>query len=140
MLPEVGRGFATFNREPAGPTSSAAPRPSLPSSPLVQPGPKSTASRSSSETSAERAAGVPATLVAQGRARRRHAAVPAQRRAGATNINDPSYDHALTRELVQLAMRKFPQVTILFNDPLLVRDGLTRRFAGHDNHLHLRFT
>jgi hypothetical protein len=31
-------------------------------------------------------------------------------------------------------------VTVLFNDPLLVGDGLTRRFAGHDNHLHLRFT
>jgi peptidoglycan hydrolase-like protein with peptidoglycan-binding domain len=59
---------------------------------------------------------------------------------GATNINEPSYDHALTRELVLLTRRTFPQVTILFNDPLLVRDDLTRRFAGHDNHLHVRFT
>jgi murein endopeptidase len=58
---------------------------------------------------------------------------------GATNINDPSYDHALTRELVVLARRKFPDVAILFNDRLLVRDALTRAFAGHDNHLHLRF-
>ena len=59
--------------------------------------------------------------------------------AGATNITDPSYDHALTRELVLLTRLKFPQVTILFNDPLLVQDGLTRRFPKHDNHLHVRF-
>ena len=38
-----------------------------------------------------------------------------------------------------LIREKFPQVTILFNDPLLVGDGLTRPFAGHDNHLHVRF-
>jgi len=58
---------------------------------------------------------------------------------GATNINEASYDHALTRELVLLIREKFPQVRILFNDPLLIRDELTRRFAGHDNHLHVRF-
>jgi peptidoglycan hydrolase-like protein with peptidoglycan-binding domain len=58
---------------------------------------------------------------------------------GATNISDPSYDHALTRELVVLVREKFPQVTILFNDPLLVADGLTKKFPQHDNHLHLRF-
>jgi hypothetical protein len=45
----------------------------------------------------------------------------------------------LTRELVLLVREKFPQVTILFNDPLLVADGLTRRFPQHDNHLHIRF-
>jgi peptidoglycan hydrolase-like protein with peptidoglycan-binding domain len=58
---------------------------------------------------------------------------------GATNIHDPSYDHALTRELVVLARRKFPDLEVLFNDELLVRDGLTRSLTGHDNHLHLRF-
>jgi peptidoglycan hydrolase-like protein with peptidoglycan-binding domain len=58
---------------------------------------------------------------------------------GATNIDDPSYDHALTRALVLLIREKFPPVTILFNDPLLIGDGLTKRFAGHDNHLHVRF-
>jgi len=58
---------------------------------------------------------------------------------GATNISDPSYDHALTRELVVLIRRLFPSVAILFNDALLIGDGLTRQFAGHDNHLHVRF-
>jgi peptidoglycan hydrolase-like protein with peptidoglycan-binding domain len=59
---------------------------------------------------------------------------------GATNINDPSYDHSLTRELVVLARQTFRDLTILFNDKLLVRDGLTKPFAGHDNHLHVRFS
>jgi peptidoglycan hydrolase-like protein with peptidoglycan-binding domain len=59
--------------------------------------------------------------------------------AGATNINDPSYDHALTRELVVLARAKFSDLAILFNDKILVTDGLTKPFAGHDNHLHFRF-
>ncbi|MEP6915367.1 MAG: peptidoglycan-binding protein [Acidobacteriota bacterium] len=59
---------------------------------------------------------------------------------GATNINDPSYDHALTRGLVLQVRQMFADVTILFNDPVLVRDGLTKPFAGHDNHLHLRFS
>lgn len=44
-----------------------------------------------------------------------------------------------TRELVILLRRRFPDLTILFNDLILVGDGLTKRAAGHDNHLHLRF-
>ena len=28
---------------------------------------------------------------------------------------------------------------IYFNDPVLIREGLTRRFTGHDDHLHVRF-
>ena len=59
---------------------------------------------------------------------------------GATNINDVSYDHALTRGLVLQIRQTFPDVLILFNDSVLVRDGLTKRFAGHDNHLHVRFS
>ena len=38
-----------------------------------------------------------------------------------------------------LIRHEFPQVTVLFNDPLLIVDGLTKRFEGHDNHLHVRF-
>jgi peptidoglycan hydrolase-like protein with peptidoglycan-binding domain len=58
---------------------------------------------------------------------------------GGTHINDPSYDHSLTRELVTLIKGQFPQARILFNDPLLVKDGLTKKFAEHDNHLHVHF-
>ncbi len=59
--------------------------------------------------------------------------------AGATHIDDPSYDHALTRELVVLIKSRFPATTILFNDARLVADRLTTRFPQHDNHLHVRF-
>jgi peptidoglycan hydrolase-like protein with peptidoglycan-binding domain len=56
-----------------------------------------------------------------------------------TNINAANYSHALTRELVVFIRKEFPNITIFFNDPRLLREGLTKRAAGHDNHLHLRF-
>ena len=28
---------------------------------------------------------------------------------------------------------------IYFNDPVLIREGLTPQFRGHDDHLHVRF-
>jgi hypothetical protein len=28
---------------------------------------------------------------------------------------------------------------IYFNDPVLIKEGLTRWFAGHDDHVHVRF-
>ena len=28
---------------------------------------------------------------------------------------------------------------IYFNDPVLIKEGLTHRFTGHDDHLHVRF-
>jgi hypothetical protein len=28
---------------------------------------------------------------------------------------------------------------IYFNDPVLIREGLTRWFSGHDDHLHVRY-
>lgn len=51
-------------------------------------------------------------------------------------INEAHYDAALTRELVLLIRRKFPNSVILFNDPALIADGLTRFRKMHDNHLH----
>ena len=45
----------------------------------------------------------------------------------------------ITRELVVSIGENFPNVTVLFNDKVLVRDGLTKSFTGHDNHLHVRF-
>jgi hypothetical protein len=58
---------------------------------------------------------------------------------GRTDIGDPSYDHALTRQLVLLIRRLFPDAKIFFNDPILVEAGLTQFMPGHHNHLHLRF-
>lgn len=50
----------------------------------------------------------------------------------------PSYDRAATRRLVQEIKRANPNIQILFNDPVLVREGLVRAYPNHDNHLHLQ--
>lgn len=55
-----------------------------------------------------------------------------------TNINDPSYDRGRTRQWVKLVKKLNPQAVVLFNDPELIREGLTRYYKGHHNHLHLR--
>lgn len=57
----------------------------------------------------------------------------------AVQWNSPLYSRELTRELVQLIRATNPGATIFFNDPRLIAEGLTRRMAGHDNHLHVRF-
>jgi peptidoglycan hydrolase-like protein with peptidoglycan-binding domain len=140
VLPEIGRGFATFNREPGG-----ADQVGLASTILAI----QTVGAAWAETHAF-------PIFVGDISRKGGGAFPPHSshkdgrdvdlrpfrhngQAGATNINDPSYDHALTRTLVLLIRQRFPQVTILFNDPLLVGDGMTRPFAGHDNHLHVRF-
>ena len=54
-------------------------------------------------------------------------------------FDDPRYSRELTRELVQVIRRLNPGVTIFFNDPRLVSEGLTRKLVRHDDHLHVRF-
>ncbi len=64
----------------------------------------------------------------------------AQCRAG-TNYRTSVYDRSATRALI-LAIRTFAPghvKLIYFNDPVLIREGLTRRLAGHDDHIHVRF-
>jgi peptidoglycan hydrolase-like protein with peptidoglycan-binding domain len=141
VLPAAGRGFATFNREPGGADQFGLASTIL----AIQ-----TLGAEWAETHvfpifvgdiSRKGGGVfpPHSAHKDGRdvdlRPFRHRGEP-----GATNINDPSYDHALTRELVVLIRRLFPGVVVLFNDALLIGDGLTRQFAGHDNHLHVRFT
>ena len=140
VLPESGRGFATFNREPGG-----ADQVGLASTILAI-----------QMIGAAWAATHAFPLFVGDISRRGGGSFPPhsahkdgrdvdlrpfrhQGEPGPTNISEVSYDHALTRELVVLIRQRFADVTILFNDPLLVADGLTRRFAGHDNHLHVRF-
>ncbi len=140
VLPESGRGFATFNREPDGRDQVGLASTIL----AIQTIGAAWADRHDFPIFvgdiSRRGGGSFPPHSAHKNGREvdvrpfRHNGQP-----GATNINDPSYDHALTRELVLVVREKFPQVTILFNDPLLVGDGLTKRFAGHDNHLHVRF-
>ena len=50
----------------------------------------------------------------------------------------PAYDRDATRRLVQELKRANPNIDVLFNDPVLVAEGLVRAFPNHDNHLHLQ--
>lgn len=52
-----------------------------------------------------------------------------------------SYDRAATRDLVRAIRAAAPGHVrlIYFNDPVLIREGLTRWYAGHDDHLHVRY-
>ena len=64
----------------------------------------------------------------------------AQCRLG-TNYRQAVYDRTATRALIRTIRALAPGHVklIYFNDPVLIREGLTRRFAGHDDHLHVRF-
>ena len=52
-----------------------------------------------------------------------------------------TYDRAATRVMIQ----EFRALTpghiklIYFNDPVLIREGLTTWYSGHDDHIHVRF-
>ena len=58
-----------------------------------------------------------------------------------TNWRLASYDRAATRTLIKAIRAAAPGHVklIYFNDPVLIREGLTRWFAGHDDHLHIRY-
>lgn len=140
VLPESGRGFTTFNREPGGADQFGLAS-TVFAIQLVAAAWADTHAFPIAVGDMSRKGGgrfPPHSSHKDGRdvdvRPFRHGGAP-----GPTNVNDPSYDHALTRELVVLIREKFPSVTILFNDKVLIRDGLTRPFAGHDNHLHVRF-
>jgi hypothetical protein len=51
------------------------------------------------------------------------------------------YDRAATRALIRAIRAAAPGhvKVIYFNDPVLIREGLTRWYAGHDDHVHVRF-
>jgi peptidoglycan hydrolase-like protein with peptidoglycan-binding domain len=52
-----------------------------------------------------------------------------------------SYDRDVTRELIRAIHEAAPGHVklIYFNDPVLVREGLTVRYPNHDAHLHVRY-
>lgn len=41
--------------------------------------------------------------------------------------------------LIHEIRRQNPNAVILFNDPELIRMGLTKPSKGHDNHMHVDF-
>ncbi len=50
-----------------------------------------------------------------------------------------AYDREQTRSYIEFMKDRNPGTTVLFNDPVLVKEGLTQKYEGHDNHLHLSF-
>ena len=52
-----------------------------------------------------------------------------------------AYDRSATRALIKAIQAATPGHVkfILFNDPQLIAEGLTRYQAGHDDHLHVHF-
>jgi peptidoglycan hydrolase-like protein with peptidoglycan-binding domain len=58
-----------------------------------------------------------------------------------TNWRVRSYDRAATRQLVDAIRAAAPGhiKVIYFNDPVLVGEGRTTWFTGHDDHLHVRY-
>jgi peptidoglycan hydrolase-like protein with peptidoglycan-binding domain len=57
------------------------------------------------------------------------------------NYRWSTYDRAATRDLVKAIRATAPGHVklIYFNDPVLIREGLTRYLSGHDDHLHIRY-
>lgn len=57
------------------------------------------------------------------------------------NYRASTYDRAATRALVKAIRATAPGHVklIYFNDPVLIKEGLTRRLTGHDDHLHVRY-
>lgn len=52
-----------------------------------------------------------------------------------------TYDRAATRDLVKaIRATAYRHVKLIyFNDPVLIKEGLTTWYAGHDDHLHVRY-
>jgi peptidoglycan hydrolase-like protein with peptidoglycan-binding domain len=52
-----------------------------------------------------------------------------------------TYDRSATRKLINTVRATAPGHVklIYFNDPVLIREGLTTWYAGHDDHLHIRY-
>ena len=58
-----------------------------------------------------------------------------------TRWNYATYDRTATRALIKAFRALTPRhiKVIYFNDPVLIREGLTTWYTGHDDHLHVRF-
>ena len=58
-----------------------------------------------------------------------------------TTWRSTAYDRAATRRMIQRFRAVAPGhiKVIYFNDPILIGEGLTTWFTGHDDHIHVRF-
>ena len=57
------------------------------------------------------------------------------------NYRWSTYDRAATRDLIKAIRATAPGHVklIYFNDPVFIREGLVSWYAGHDDHLHVRY-
>ena len=65
----------------------------------------------------------------------------AQCTAGRITWQSSTYDRAQTRALVNAIRAAAPGHVklVFFNDPVLIEEGRTVHWDGHDNHLHVRY-
>jgi conjugal transfer mating pair stabilization protein TraG len=61
------------------------------------------------------------------------------RKEAPVTYKDRVYDRESTRKLIRVIKTLYPKSAILFNDPEIIKDGLTKAYKGHDNHLHVTF-
>ncbi len=61
-------------------------------------------------------------------------------RMDAVSVGDVAYDTIRTEEFVKLVLSRHPNAMIFFNDQRLIDKKLTKHAAGHNNHLHVRFS
>jgi hypothetical protein len=58
-----------------------------------------------------------------------------------TNYHWSTYDRSATRALIKAIRATAPGhiKVIYFNDPVLIGEGLTKWYTGHDDHIHVRY-
>jgi peptidoglycan hydrolase-like protein with peptidoglycan-binding domain len=58
-----------------------------------------------------------------------------------TSYTQTAYNRTATRALIKAirATARGHVKLIYFNDPVLIGEGLTKRYPGHDNHIHIRY-
>ena len=60
------------------------------------------------------------------------------RRPAPVDRRSPDYDRNTTVDFLRFVHHRYPDALILFNDPVAIRQGFSRHWAGHDNHIHVR--
>ncbi len=58
---------------------------------------------------------------------------------GNTTYTSSTYSRDLTRKLIKAIKATGSVSSILFNDPVLINEGLCSKYDGHDDHLHVTY-
>jgi len=60
-------------------------------------------------------------------------------RNAAVTWQEESYSRSLTRDMIKTIRANAPIISILFNDPELIKESLCQSYPNHSNHLHVNF-